>query len=138
MGLEAGTSMTLEVACSRFKEELKDYNITRPKEGDLIYIPFSQQLLEIKKVNNDENYYQLNKNYRYVLVTKLFNYSHEVLPSGLDDGIDDIRGNTVIVNDDEMSRTLGLVSSSFQQENSLIEEEAANFKTFDPSNPFGI
>ena len=39
--------------------------ITRPKEGDLVYFPLGERLFEIKKVESEKPFYQLNTNYIY-------------------------------------------------------------------------
>ena len=124
-GFEPVTSIDLEVAISRFKEELGGFDIVRPREGDLIYLPFSKQLLEVKKVNNDDSYFQLKRNYRYVIKTQIFNYSHEVLPDSLD-GLDS----------SELSKSLGLFENNTDTENSRLIDEALDYKVFNPDNPF--
>lgn len=55
-----------------------DYSeITRPREGDLIWIPMMGFMYEIKFVENTENFYQLGKLYTYELRCERFEYSSE-------------------------------------------------------------
>lgn len=61
---------------------------TRPKEGDLIYFPFGDRLFEIKFVEHEQPFYQLQKTYVYELRCELFRYSTEVVDTGVDQ-IDD-------------------------------------------------
>ena len=61
---------------------------TRPKEGDLIYFPFGDRLFEIKYVEHEQPFYQLQKNYVYTLTCSLFRIEDEVIDTGVDD-IDD-------------------------------------------------
>ena len=61
---------------------------TRPKEGDLIYFPFGDRLFEIKYVEHEQPFYQLQKNYVYTLTCSLFRLEDEVIDTGIDD-IDD-------------------------------------------------
>ena len=61
---------------------------TRPKEGDLIYFPYGDRLFEIKFVEHEKPFYQLQKNYVYELRCELFRYSTEVVNTGVDE-IDD-------------------------------------------------
>jgi hypothetical protein len=61
---------------------------TRPKEGDLIYFPLGDRLFEIKYVEHEKPFYQLQKNYVYQLTCELFRYEDEVLSTGIGD-IDD-------------------------------------------------
>lgn len=61
---------------------------TRPKEGDLIYFPLGDRLFEIKYVEHEKPFYQLQKNYVYELRCELFRYEDEVIDTGIVD-IDD-------------------------------------------------
>lgn len=56
---------------------------TRPKEGDLIYFPLGDRLFEIKFVEHEQPFYQLRKNYVYVLRCELFRYEDEVINTGI-------------------------------------------------------
>ena len=80
---------------------------TRPKEGDLIYFPLGDRLFEIKYVEHEKPFYQLQKNYVYELRCELFRYEDEVVDVGVDD-IDD----TVI--DKGYIQTLTLVGDATQ------------------------
>ena len=51
--------------------------ITRPKEGDLVYFPLGERLFEIKRVESEKPFYQLNKNYVYELNCELYEYENE-------------------------------------------------------------
>jgi hypothetical protein len=61
----------------------------RPREGDLIYFPLGKRLFEIKYVEHEKPFYQLQKNYVYELRCELFRYEDEVIDTGLDK-IDDL------------------------------------------------
>jgi hypothetical protein len=61
---------------------------TRPKEGDLIYFPLGDRLFEIKYVEHEKPFYQLQKNYVYQLTCELFRYEDEVIDTNVDE-IDD-------------------------------------------------
>ena len=61
---------------------------TRPKEGDLIWFPLGDRLFEIKFVEHEKPFYQLQKNYVYELRCELFRYEDEVVDVGIAD-IDD-------------------------------------------------
>lgn len=61
---------------------------TRPKEGDLIYFPLGDRIFEIKYVEHESPFYQLQKNYVYELKCELFKYGNEVIDTSIDD-IDD-------------------------------------------------
>ena len=61
---------------------------TRPKEGDLIWFPLGDRLFEIKFVEHEKPFYQLQKTYVYELRCELFRYEDEVIDTGVED-IDD-------------------------------------------------
>ncbi len=61
---------------------------TRPKEGDLIWFPLGDRLFEIKFVEHEKPFYQLQKTYVYELRCELFRYEDEILDTGIDE-IDD-------------------------------------------------
>ncbi len=56
----------------------------RPKEGDLIYFPLGDKLFEIKYVEHEKPFYQLQKNYVYELRCELFRYEDEIIDTGVD------------------------------------------------------
>ena len=58
---------------------------SRPKEGDLIYFPLSSRLFEIKFVEHESPFYQLNKNYTYELKCELFEYEDEIIDTNISD-----------------------------------------------------
>lgn len=57
---------------------------SRPKEGDLIYFPLGDRLFEIKYVEHEKPFYQLQKNYVYSLKCELFRYQDEDIDTGID------------------------------------------------------
>jgi PAS domain-containing protein len=57
----------------------------RPVEGDLLYFPLTKSLFEIKYVDFQNPFFQLNKIYVYRLVCELFEYSSEDLNTGITD-----------------------------------------------------
>ena len=58
-------------------------DLGRPKEGDLIFFPLGERLFEIKYVEHEKPFYQLQKNYVYELRCELFRYEDEVLDTGI-------------------------------------------------------
>ena len=74
----------------------------RPKEGDLIYFPLGDRLFEIKYVEHEKPFYQLQGLYTYELRCELFRYEDEVI----DTGILEIDDNTA---QDSIIQTLQLV-----------------------------
>ena len=66
---------------------------TRPKEGDLIYFPLGDRLFEIKYVEHEKPFYQLQKNYVYELRCELFRYEDEVIDTGVEEIDDSLIGD---------------------------------------------
>ena len=74
-----------EEAISPFlKEQDDDYELhKRPKEGDLIFFPLGKRMFEIKFVEHERPFYQLQKNYVYQLQCELFEYEDEVIDTNV-------------------------------------------------------
>lgn len=95
-GIQELDDLTLIISKERFENYIspliKDLpNIelsSRPKEGDLVYFPLGDRLFEIKYVEHEKPFYQLQKNYVYELRCELFRYEDEVIDTGIDN-IDD-------------------------------------------------
>ena len=64
-------------------------NVIRPAEGDLIYLPLSQSLVEIRFVEHESPFYQLSNLPTYTLQCELFEYSGESINTGFQN-LDDI------------------------------------------------
>ena len=79
--------------------------ITRPKEGDLVYFPLGERLFEIKRVESEKPFYQLNKNYVYELNCELYEYENELIDTTIQE-VD----NTV--EDEGYITTVNLVGSA--------------------------
>jgi hypothetical protein len=96
-GIQALNEITLTISRERFKNYISPLiknqpNIkiyTRPREGDLIYFPFGKRLFEIKYVEHEKPFYQLQGLYTYQLRCELFQYEDELI----DTSIGDIDGN---------------------------------------------
>lgn len=96
-GIQALNELTITVSKERFESYIVPLiknkpNIklaTRPKEGDLIYFPLGDRLFEIKFVEHEQPFYQLQKTYVYTLKCELFRYEDETIDTGIDE-IDDV------------------------------------------------
>jgi hypothetical protein len=137
-GITATDSMTLVVSQRRFAEEGKAYNIKMPQEGDLLYLPMSNSMWEIKKTKNDEAYYQYGKNYSYRVSVSLYNPSHEEFEDSEFSSLD--FKETSDISDDGLLKILGIDKNSNQDESvdmTDIINKSATDDTFDVNNPFG-
>ncbi len=61
----------------------------RPNEGDLIYFPLTEDTYEIKYVEREQPFFQLGKQYFYVLTAELYEQGADKFDTGIDE-IDDI------------------------------------------------
>ncbi len=87
-GLEIRNNMSVIVSKRSFARWVPQDRYIRPREGDLIYIPFLSQtgeLYEIKYVNFSEAFYVLGNKYPYFYKLELekFKYSQETIDTGI-------------------------------------------------------
>lgn len=114
-GIESRQEMTFIISKERYEnyiapltEGKANLNLTsRPKEGDIIYMPLGDRMFEIKFVEHEKPFYQLQKNYVYELRCELFRYEDEVIDTGVDviddtlvgsdsDGISEVGTSTIL------------------------------------------
>lgn len=82
--LEIRDQVTFTVSVRRFADEVGSIElIERPREGDLIYLPMADRLMQIKYVNKTPIFFQLGAIQMYDLVTEVFEYSNERLRTGV-------------------------------------------------------
>ena len=99
-GIMEKDDLTLVISRERFSEYISPLieNISnmkgvtdRPREGDLIWFPLGDKLFEIKYVEHEQPFYQLEKNYVYQLKCELFRYEDEVIDTGVENIDDEIQ-----------------------------------------------
>ena len=73
--------------------------LDRPYEGDLIYHPIFKMLFEIKSVEDEEPFYQLDNLPVYKMACQIFDYSSETLDTGITD-IDEIQDQSTLASSD--------------------------------------
>lgn len=94
--LEIRDQMTLTISIRTFMDEIGNLEgITRPREGDLIYIPMVDRILVVKYVNKTPIFYQMGSIQMYDLVCEIFEYSSERLNTGIE-AIDNIEKNNSV------------------------------------------
>ena len=160
-GLEVRDSATFILARRRWDELVISSGgtftqDTRPSEGDLLYFQKTNSLFEIREVEFNNPFYQANKLYIYRLKCELFEYSSEVIETGIteldanaeEDSLDMLihqfllQDNTLFLLEDFSSLILEsyLTTTSDAQTDS---EDFKNFNTvedildFSEVNPFG-
>ena len=122
-GIEIRDKMQLIVSRKRFEETVGIYEeITRPREGDLIYFPLSKTLFEINFVEHENPFYQLGKLFTYRLSCEVFTYSQEEIDTGYTD-IDVVESNVkkFAVEFDLGTRVSGVAATNFFEGESVFQ-----------------
>ena len=86
-GLEIKNNMEVILSKRAFSQRVPQNTFTRPREGDLVYVPFGNgvgELFEIKFVEQNKDMMMMGRKYPffYELQLEKFRYSNEVLSSG--------------------------------------------------------
>jgi hypothetical protein len=87
-GLEIKNRVKVIVSRRSFNERVPTDTFSRPREGDLVYIPFlngSGELYEITFVDQDKDFYTLGRRnpYYYEMELEKFKYSQEQISTGI-------------------------------------------------------
>ena len=85
----------------------------RPQEGDVIYHPVLDKMFQINFVDHDEPFYQLDSNPVYKMRCRLYDYSSEIIDTGISD-IDAI--------EDEQSQSALIYQFTLEQSSAVTEE----------------
>jgi hypothetical protein len=159
-GLDIRDSATFIVARRRWLETVGSTNTsvlsTRPAEGDIIYMPLTKSLFEIRKVDSQTPFFQVGKLFVYRMSCELLQYSSEVFDTGVDE-IDSLFGQftqsadkfeMVLENGDtlvsEANSLTPIVNEDYiidnnpgNADNDTFAAEADNILDFSERNPFG-
>lgn len=127
-GLEIKDTATFVVNKTRFKEEFPDW--IRPREGDLMFMPYTNAILEIKFVNHESPFFNQGKMYVWELKVETFEFSYEDVETG-NDNLDDLF-NDLIGNFDQAVET-----EPFGDNQTIVDDYEIS-TSFDPNNPFGV
>lgn len=98
-GIQALNEINLIISRERFKNYITpliqnqpDIKVpSRPREGDIVYFPLGKRLFEIKYVEHEKPFYQLQGLYTYQLRCELFRYEDELIDTNIDE-IDELIG----------------------------------------------
>ena len=85
----------------------------RPQEGDVIYHPVLDKMFQINFVDHDEPFYQLDSNPVYKMRCRLYDYSSEIIDTGISD-IDAI--------EDEQSQNALIYQFTLEQSSAVTED----------------
>lgn len=88
-GLEIRDQATFVVSRRRWEQLVgiwnNSINSVRPTEGDLIYLPMSNSLFEVRFVEHEQPFYQLQNLPVYKLQCELYEYGGEEIETGIDE-----------------------------------------------------
>jgi len=156
-GIEIRNQIVLAVAIREFEEHVNkksiEFDLSRPREGDLIYFAPNNKLFQIKYTDKFQMFYQLGTLQTWKLTLELFEYSGEKFNTGIEkldlleiysndllqwaifdeDGnylVDE--SNNVIVNEGYKPEVIDKMDDSSQ-----IQTESDLFVDFTVQNPFG-
>ena len=124
-GFEVTDTVQLVCSLSRFTDVVTagDATITRPREGDLIYLPLSKQLYEITFTEDMVPFFQLGKNYIWQIECSLFRYAEDAMNTGVSE-VDNL-GTGITPTD------------NFTQSTEIESEADGGIVDFTETNPFG-
>jgi len=86
-GIELRDQATFVVARRRWKNLIGNYldeKKFRPREGDVIFLPMSNSIFQIQKVETETPFYQLSNLPTFRLQAELFEYNDEDFDTGID------------------------------------------------------
>jgi len=111
-GLRITDEITMVVSQNRWSQVFQEFaDITtvdgRPNEGDLIYLPLTQDLYEIKFVEREAPFYQLGKNYIYTMTAELYELGNDEFETGIGeiDEIEEIFAPSITIDMDPQATT---------------------------------
>lgn len=135
-GNEFQKNATFVVSKRKFSELIPTK--IRPVEGDLIFMPITNAILEIKYVDHESPFFEKGKQYVFELKCESFQYSYEEFETG-ESNVDDLLNGlkTTPLVDDFMSDEYVSDSDDYLLNNN-INDEVNDEVVFDPNNPFGV
>lgn len=153
-GLEIRDQLVVAVAQRIFNQEVGTFTSQlRPNEGDLLFFPLNNKCFQVKYTNKFEYFYQLGGLQTYQLTLELFEYSGEVMNTGIPE-IDRLQkeysinqfdwtlkdqlgailtdedGNIIVL---EGANTSDILPNA---DNDLIQQESDQFVDFSSVDPF--
>jgi len=111
-GLRITDEITMVVSQNRWSQVFQEFaDITtvdgRPNEGDLIYLPLTEDLYEIKFVEREAPFYQLGKNYIYTMTAEIYELGNDEFETGIEeiDEIEEIFAPSITIDMDPAATT---------------------------------
>ena len=127
-GLDIKKTATFVVSRTRFGQEFPEFD--RPREGDLLIMPITNAVLEIKNVNLESPFFEKGKQYVYEIKAETFEYGYEDIQTD-DIELDEFLSDNMIIDD-------LLDPNKAGGDNTDIQTDGEANIVFDSSNPFGV
>ncbi len=133
-GLQIRDQAVFTIAHRTFERFITRQNptITRPREGDLVYLPLNQKFFKIMFVEHESVFYQSGALQVYDLKCELFEYSNERFETGSSD-IDAYFANLQTTQTDSLDE---LQQTDPIAKNIFFDEEADDIIDFTEVDPF--
>lgn len=158
LGLRTQEEAVFRVSRRRWDEEVGARMITqnnfRPNDGDLLWVPFDNNLFEIRTVSMKDPFYILNDYYSYTLYCSLFQYGSERITADLPDmqeqlppSLDNLLYPTIVGVGQNVTidpsipqlESVGIVPPiDYNTANQAIHTENATVQNWTDTNPFGL
>ena len=124
-GLEIKDQVSIIMSKRSFAQRVYKATFTRPREGDLIYVPFlngTGELYEIKFTNQTKDFFMLGRKvpYFYELSLEKFRYSQEVIDVGIPD-IDVVVTDNAYTIDLQLIDDTPLTTGDYQQKEIVFQ-----------------
>jgi len=148
--VEIRDQITLTIARRTFENEVQyfEFGYTRPREGDLIFLPLNNKVFQIKFVEHEPVFYQMGSLQMYDLKCELFEYSNEIMNTGFS-AIDDLESvysdamnvYSILTENEleiQMEDGYSLINENeaISAENYEIQYESDDFLDFTEADPF--
>lgn len=137
-GVEIRDEATFIVSRRRWEQTIKRYDneITesRPREGDLIYLPLTNKLFEITFVEHEQPFYQLSNLPVFKLRAQLFEYSNEDFDTDLAEVQDiekDFSYRFSLVVDSASNFTIGEIVTQTLTDGTILSGEVVRYSDSD-------
>lgn len=152
--LQIRDRMTFTIARRTFANEVgMQLDLTRPREGDVIYFPLNRKFFQIKFVEHEAIFYQLGSLQTWDLVCELMEFNNEIFNTGIPEIDEFTTTNNTIMELHHVTMEDGaalniengaeLILDSFSMdsldlgaENEFIQTQSADYLDFTEINPF--
>lgn len=136
-GLEIRDTSNFVIARRTFEKYMPTAIASRPREGDLIYVPILNKIFEIKFVEEELLFFSLGRRspYLYELRCEVFRFSQEDIDTGVEeiDDLDKLISYTIHLNMSAGSNNFHIGETVYQGANVSTANVTAKVAGWDPT-----